>query len=275
MIDTRLYTTQWTLTNLIFTPYLFFKTNVINNISLFYGVHTWHWYLSQGIPFILTSYLPVYIYGLYCIYQTPTIYKRIKTLIYLSIWVIFIYSLLPHKEFRFIFPIVPIFLMISAYGLQRIPKWRNRILLFLTITQLPMALYTTVWHQRGVMDVMQWLRTQPTSSISILMPCHSTPYYSILHKNTPIWFLTCEPPLNATVLDESDEFYRNPIEYLNSQENIWPTSHLILFESLIPKLNLYLNQLGYVECKRFFNSHFHPDPRRRGDVVVMCLPSTT
>jgi len=30
-------------------------------------------------------------------------------------------------------------------------------------------------------------------SILFLMPCHSTPYYSTLHRNIPMQFLDCTP----------------------------------------------------------------------------------
>ncbi|OAD01713.1 glycosyltransferase family 22 protein, partial [Mucor lusitanicus CBS 277.49] len=279
VVDTRLYNQGWTdfMRHLVFTPYLFFKINVVNNVSLLYGVHTWHWYVSQGIPFIFTTFLPLIGFGLYRIYTTP-MFNRIKSLLYLSMWVVTIYSLLPHKEFRFIYPIVPLILMIAAYGLQQVgsSRWRKRIMLFLVATQIPMALYTSIWHQRGVMDVMLWIRSLPanTTTVGVLMPCHSTPWYSVVHDPIPMWFLTCEPPLtpDTNVLDEADQFYANPTAFLAShqQDRIWPTTHLLLFDNLVPDIRDYLDDQGYRECRRFFNSHFHDDRRRRGDVVVFC-----
>ncbi|KAG1086988.1 hypothetical protein G6F42_020782 [Rhizopus arrhizus] len=240
VVDTRLYNQSWTnfIQHLVFTPYLFFKINVVNNISLLYGVHTWHWYVSQGIPFIFTTFLPFIGFGFYRIYTTP-MFNRIKSLLYLSIWVVIVYSLLPHKEFRFIFPIVPLILMIAAYGIQQVgsTRWRKRIMLFLVVTQIPMALYTSIWHQRGVMDVMLWIRSLPAkaTTVGVLMPCHSTPWYSIVHSDTPMWFLTCEPPLTETnELDEADQFYADPTEFLRShqQDRIWPTTHLLLLQRM-------------------------------------------
>ena len=271
-IDTRIYNGTWNTTDLVFAPYQFFKVNVINSISLFYGVHTWHWYLSQGLPVIFTTILPLLGYGCYKIYNQPVVYQRVYSLLYMSLWVIVIYSLLPHKEFRFVYPIVPVLLMISAYGLQHIvPRWRTRIMLFLMATQAPLALYLSLWHQRGVVDVMLWLRTQPVQSLGVLMPCHSTPWSSLLHKDIPMWFLTCEPPLDKTTRDQADQFYQDPLRYLQTlAQDPWPTSHLILFENLVPQINTVLSQEGYRECKRFFNSHFHDDGRRRGDVLVYC-----
>ncbi|CAO3613618.1 unnamed protein product, partial [Mucor fragilis] len=149
----------------------------------------------------------------------------------------------------------------------------------LVVTQIPMALYTSIWHQRGVMDVMLWIRSLPakTTTVGVLMPCHSTPWYSVVHHNIPMWFLTCEPPLSAEInaLDEADQFYANPSDFLKShqQDRIWPTTHLLLFDNLVPEIRDVLDAQGYRECRRFFNSHFHDDRRRRGDVVVFCHSS--
>ncbi|KAI7903719.1 Alg9-like mannosyltransferase family-domain-containing protein [Cokeromyces recurvatus] len=266
LLDTRLFTGVWSFK--VFTPWLFFKTNVINSISLFYGVHTWHWYLTQGIPVILTTFLPFVGFGLYR--MDKAIYDRIKILLGLTIWMIIVYSLLPHKEFRFIFPIVPILFIVAAYGLQQ-SRWRKRWAVLLVLTQIPMAIYFSVWHQRGVMDAMLWIRNEPSvQSVGVLMPCHSTPWYSIVHKNIPMWFLTCEPPL-ANTMDEADEFYASPFEFLKVN-HLRPASHLILFDNLVPQIVNYLKE--YEECQRFFNSHFHDDSRRRGDVVIFCHHSS-
>lgn len=278
LIDTRIYRHGWS-GQIVFTPYLFFKVNVVNSVSLFYGVHTWHWYLTQGLPVIFTTFIPFIAYGLYRIYNFKYLFQRTRSLLYLVAWIIFVYSLLPHKEFRFIFPIVPILLIISAYGLQQMksPKWRFRSVLFLIITQIPMAVYLSVWHQRGVMDVMLWIRSEARQnndmSVGVLMPCHSTPWYSVVHENIPMWFLTCEPPLITTdELDEADRFYVNPLEFIKThqQDRQWPTTHLVLFDNLMPKIGDYLETQGFKECQRFFNSHFHDDFRRRGDVLVLC-----
>ncbi|KAI8993328.1 Alg9-like mannosyltransferase family-domain-containing protein [Pilobolus umbonatus] len=283
-LDTYLYQTNkpFTLETLVFTPYTFFKVNVVNSVSLFYGIHTWHWYISQGIPVMTTTLLPIILFGLYCIWSNDMIYNRMKALLYLSVWIIAIYSLLPHKEFRFLYPLMPILLIIGAYGLNNLtfPKYRKWLIILLLLTQIPMALYFCLYHQRGVIDVMLWLRNESQKpndypiSVGVLMPCHSTPWYSVIHNpNVPMWFLTCEPPLNGSNdLDEADQFYLNPVQYLqeHKDDREWSASHIILFENLLPVLEGYLKDQGYTECRRFFNSHFHDDKRRKGDIVVMC-----
>ncbi|KAF7727346.1 glycosylphosphatidylinositol anchor biosynthesis [Apophysomyces ossiformis] len=137
-----------------------------------------------------------------------------------------------------------------------------------------MAVYLSLWHQRGVVDVMLWLRNQPSNiSVGVLMPCHSTPWQSVVHRpDMTMWFLTCEPPLEgqADYVDEADEFYLDPLSSLNRMAR-WP-SHFIMFDHLLSNGTVAdaLQKKGFQECRRFFNSHFHDDTRRRGDVVVLC-----
>jgi phosphatidylinositol glycan class B len=50
----------------------------------------------------------------------------------------------------------------------------------------------------------------------------------------------------------------------------WPMV-LAFFEQLEPELKDYLEPTRYQECWRGFNSHFHDDWRRQGDVVLWCL----
>ena len=50
----------------------------------------------------------------------------------------------------------------------------------------------------------------------------------------------------------------------------WP-QNLVFFEALEDELRHVLAETRYKECWRGFNSHFHDDARRVGDVVVWCL----
>lgn len=50
----------------------------------------------------------------------------------------------------------------------------------------------------------------------------------------------------------------------------WP-DYLVHFAHLEPIMTVALRGSGYVECKRLWNSHWHDDWRRTGDVVVWCL----
>ncbi|KAL4993072.1 Alg9-like mannosyltransferase family-domain-containing protein [Aspergillus recurvatus] len=142
-----------------------------------------------------------------------------------------------------------------------------------------------------------------------LMPCHSTPWRSHLVEPTiHAWALSCEPPVGLTAeekavyRDEADQFYDNPNRFLqdnmvgglrhiprrpsyatppNSQRpptqlfppHEWP-DYLIFFAQLEQTLKSSLRSSSYGECWRTYNSAWHDDSRRRGDVVVWCLDPT-
>ncbi|KAJ1732865.1 hypothetical protein LPJ72_003170 [Coemansia sp. Benny D160-2] len=164
------------------------------------------------------------------------------------------------------------------------------VLIYLFVTNIPAILYVDLVHQRGVVDVFKYLRHNSTSgksnsvtSVGFLMPCHSTPFYSHLHRNIPMWFLSCEPPLERSAMDshywEANDFEQNPAEFIHDIFSTLPLqhtertqheqpSHLVLYGSMVSRIRDELDDLGYVETARFFNSHFNPDSRRRGDVVV-------
>jgi len=50
----------------------------------------------------------------------------------------------------------------------------------------------------------------------------------------------------------------------------WP-DYLVFFEQLESVMRTALQGSGYAECWRGFNSHWHDDWRRTGDVLVWCL----
>ena len=119
---------------------------------------------------------------------------------------VFFFSFLGHKEFRFIFPVVPLAMCYcglflssqsgpysdkkeksSVSGLVAVfrPGWKAKVTVFLlAITNIPLALYTCTVHQKGTVDVMKYievesskLRSNDDMSVLFLMPCHSTPFY--------------------------------------------------------------------------------------------------
>lgn len=287
VLDTYMYTGHLPLihpawaNDLVIVPWTFIYTNIVQSIAIFYGTHPFHWYISQGLPLMLFTFIPLTLYGLYqhSATTTTTTSTTTRAMVQLVGWVVAVYSLLSHKEFRFLYPIFPLLMIFTAHGLalfwQRRPpalmKWILVVGLF--FSQVALALYVSLWHQRGVMDVMTWLSTQPRSA-GFLMPCHSTPWLSSLHGVPTmghLWFLTCEPPLNNNSdnnLDQADLFYDDPPAFLTSLSP-WPDT-LVMFDKLLLTPGIKPLLTDYVECQRFFNSHVHWDSRRKGDVVVLC-----
>lgn len=87
LIDRWMYG-YWTL-----VPLNFLKFNFLSSGGDFYGTHPWHWYFSQGFPVMVFSFLPLTVYGIW-------ISKRWYYAGLIG-WVLGVYSLLGHKEFRY------------------------------------------------------------------------------------------------------------------------------------------------------------------------------
>ncbi|CAD5115662.1 DgyrCDS4617 [Dimorphilus gyrociliatus] len=268
--------------------YNFLKQNVLNNIGSFYGSHSWHWYITQGLPVVLGSQTIALVLGLRKCQE--------RICIFLVVWTIFILSLLDHKEFRFLLPIVPLSMHICASYLNQLTENTSEkddnksvkskysttqlIVIFLIATNLPIALYTCLLHQRGTIDVMKFIsndnqKTLNDTRVLFLMPCHSTPYYSYMHRNISMRFLTCEPNLTgiSNYTDEAEIFYQNPIswisENLNTTENEHMPTHLIMFSTLERVIFNSISQLSFKKCAKFFHSHF-AEGRVGKYVVVYC-----
>ncbi|KAI3403261.1 GPI10 [Candida oxycetoniae] len=252
---------------LTFPVYNFLEFNVFKNLSIFYGVAPWHFYIFQAIPLMMTTYLPLLIYGL----------KR-DVLLLTSIVYLIGFSVIQHKEFRFIMPLQPLMIYFTARGFRAV---RAKYLIVMGILlNILIALFFANINERGVMDVVRYLKAENQSSIGFIMPCHSTPWQSHFHnRDLDAWFLRCEPPLHLTnptmneinvYRDESDQFYDNPKQFLTmyfNQDLKKMPENIVIFEALEKFIKEEFSG-EYYEHKRFFNSYFHWDDRRNGDVIV-------
>lgn len=86
MLDRLMYG-SWVL-----VPLNFLRFNFLSSGGDYYGTHVWHWYISQGFTVMIFTFLPFSILGI-------TIAKHWK-LSGLVPWVLGLYSVLGHKEFR-------------------------------------------------------------------------------------------------------------------------------------------------------------------------------
>lgn len=247
----------------------FVEFNAVRNLSMFYGAAPWHFYLFQGLPLMLMLYLPGVVYSAA---KNPTLVLCMS-----CVFVVSVFSAIVHKEFRFLQPILPMLLVMCApfYAGLRKFWWVLTILLHASV-----ALFFARTHESGEIAVIKALRDDPlVKSIGMFTPCHSTPWHSTLHRPDLVdssWFLTCEPPLHLAsgtreniraYRDELDRFFDNPAQFLKTLPYPWPT-HLVIFQPMQHVIDTQLPH--YKPCKRFFNSYFHWDSRREGDIIVYC-----
>ncbi|KAJ7311336.1 hypothetical protein JRQ81_006952 [Phrynocephalus forsythii] len=251
LID-RVFYGKWTVVQLNFV-----KFNVLQNVATFYGSHPWHWYWTQGWPVVLGPHLPFFIHGSF---QIP---KRHRIFLAVILWTVAAYSVLSHKEFRFIYPVLPLCMVVCGHSLSRLKRWRPAAVSFLLASNAALALYTGLVHQRGALDVMGHLRGlchTPKASALMLMPCHSTPYYSHIHCRLQLRFLQCPPDLTGETeyQDEAERFYAGPLRWLAEE---FPNatalpSHLVFFSVLEQDLLSFLLSKGYERAATFFHTHF-------------------
>lgn len=330
IISDRLYFGFWT-----FPPYQWLHFNISQDLAIFYGQNRPDYYFTEGLPMLLTTYLPFGIIALVSAtslansYSFSTRTSNIRFQFAFTVLVmVCTLSLISHKEVRFIYPLLPILHILLAphistfFNFASIPApssgglgdrakptlclpatFRRGLLIALGITNVAIAMYTSLVHQRGVIDVMAFLRNdyervhlsikgellsiENETFAGFLMPCHSTPWRShLVYPNLHAWALTCEPPLDipagtlerVNYRDEADRFFDNPERFLTeevgSKSRPWPR-YLVAFEGeegLEETLRRHVE--GVMEgwtlkrTKSFFNSHWHDDDRRIGRIVV-------
>eukprot|EP00736_Rhodelphis_marinus_P011944 Rmarinus@m.27831 len=85
-----------------------FYFNVILNKSGEWGVFPWHWYATAALPKVFT--------GLVLLFPFSVHHQAARDLLPLAIYFVSLFSLLDHKELRFILCVVPLFNVVIAAG---------------------------------------------------------------------------------------------------------------------------------------------------------------
>lgn len=269
----------------IVTPYEFFKVNIFEGVGSFYGTHPWYWYLSTGFPAILGIGIVPFYLSIFTAIKRP--WDQSTTAILASIIsTIFAFSLLPHKEFRFMLQILPLCLYCITQFLSEWSRTKSTMTIwFVAIVILASnvvpAGYLGFVHQQGTIKVMDKLATIATdyktqdgqaAKIFFFTPCHSTPYYSHIHANITMRFLTCEPNFKnqEKYLDEADKFYEAPMKWIRTHLPVHPISalptHVVVFDTLVPKIGDFLSI--YKPLEIFFHAD-HLVSQRNGHNVMI------
>ncbi|KAK4549845.1 hypothetical protein LTR36_005146 [Oleoguttula mirabilis] len=321
---------------LTFPPLKFLYFNVVQSLSVFYGANRPDYYFTEGLPLLLTTALPFAAVGIWQAFRPeparPALqgYEERQSRFVLLITVlvtVMTMTLISHKEVRFIYPLLPILHILAAKPLAAFfnpfplpaSRLRRSLMVLMLSVNICIAAYVSLVHQRGVIDVLHYLRHEQNArlvsssslegsassvnvTVGFFMPCHSTPWRShLVYPEIHAWALTCEPPLNvpiqdrASYQDEADLFYAHPTSWIDNnmadrntvlkvpsigsrahyspaERREWP-EYLVFFQILEPVIVKVLEDTSYRECWRGFNTQWHDDRRRQGDVVVWCLRS--
>lgn len=82
-----------------------------------WGVQPWHWYLTSALPRALHAGYPLAL-------AAPLLDRRARPLLFVAAGFVALYSKLPHKEVRFLFPVLPLWNLAAALTLARL--WAGR-----------------------------------------------------------------------------------------------------------------------------------------------------
>jgi GPI mannosyltransferase 3 len=247
----------------IFSGLNFFKVNVLQGISLHYGVNNPLYYLAC-LPAIFTTETPNILVNLWNSQDRSPKGVLILTLIF--------YSLLSHKEIRFIMPLVPLFFSLAGQKFQ-ISSRMSALYIGLNILMIG---YFGFLHQRGAISLSNYLsdaKVDITGRILTLMPCHSTPHIGYIQNDRiTIDFISCEPPLGldrtekSLYQDDSHKAYENyPISLVKFvKPNLH--NHLIFYEE--PYLISLIKEMGYQQRASFFNGIYNPHWWKKGRILL-------
>ncbi|XP_053616346.1 GPI mannosyltransferase 3 [Plodia interpunctella] len=237
--------------DLVVTPWEFFKLNILQDVASFYGSHPWYWYLTHGLPAVLGVNLAPALGAAAAALRRPREHRTALLLLAAASVHVALYSFIPHKEFRFMLPLLPILLYLAqdviAPWSRKAKKWQlYAVAGTILVANAGPALYFGNIHQAGSLAVMPLLRDSlpnNRSSIAFLMPCHSTPLYSHLHVNVSTRYLSCDPPARGHT-HEAETFFNNPQSWWRAQySGRQPPALLVLFDKLRGRVDAILS--GY------------------------------
>lgn len=272
--------------SLLIVPIEFFKVNVLEGIGSFYGSHPFYWYFTSGFPAVLgISVIPFYL-AVFDAIKSWNDSKSRQVILMSIIFTIFVYSFLPHKEFRFLLQILPLCLFIVSTFLSEWSRTKATATVWVVasvvlVANVIPAGYLGFVHQQGtikvmdkIVDIAQNYKTNEgrPPKVFFMMPCHSTPFYSHVHVNISMRFLTCEPNFKnePNYLDEADKFYEEPMKWIRSHLPVHPVSalptHLVVFDSLAPKIGDFLSI--YKPLEYFFHSDYLLSSRGGKNILI-------
>lgn len=197
--------------------YLYFWENAIEGKSLLYGSLPWYWYLVRlwrelGILTILA------VFGS----------RRSPILGWIVLITLASHSLLDHKEFRFLYPIFPIIIVLSVLGFVDLVKvLTNQFNIHLkpevvilagisifVLSSLFCSLRFPLFARQGAMMAFTKLGEQPKScGVGLYgIPWYLTGGYTYLHRDIPI--------IPLANLDQVAK-EASAVDFIVSRENLW------------------------------------------------------
>lgn len=250
----RFFYGEWTL-----VPWNFVVFNVARNYSSLYGTHPFHWYVTSGLPVMLGSLLVPVIWMVTLLMAdgrnrivVPQFMRREGLFALLA--TLLVYSMLAHKEFRFIYPLLPFFVLpLAAMGMSRM----SRLLVGLVVAiQIGLLVFFGLGHQTGTLRATEYIASHCAGGekVALYTLCHHTPFHSYFHgkrSKVRLDFLPCDPSLEPGFVP-FDRVFLSTLE-ARSIDHDW----VAVYDT--PATEAWLRGQGYQRRQRFRHTLIQPD----------------
>ncbi|RHW69042.1 GPI alpha-mannosyltransferase III [Trypanosoma brucei equiperdum] len=210
----------------VLTPLAFFRFNVLHNLSRFFGEHPWYFYVGPVLVGIVGPHVLFTIAAPLVLWRdtaSRAVSRPVLGMLGIGAWTLGFYSLIDHKEMRFVFVVIPLSLITAAFVLVRwsrasaVVVKMNRLFVLFNIVMIYLMGYV---YRRGPLDVMAEVRDGPRiNRLDVIATCYTVPGYSYMHKKVNhLGFVDCSIDLDEKTglpkVTEDIMFRRYPKEYV-------------------------------------------------------------
>ena len=285
----------------------FFQWNVVQNVSSFFGVSPFYFYFNTLRSELLKTALPFTLFGLF---KALTNFKSVFPF-FLFVLPYFIFSSIqPHKEHRFLLPILPLLLVYAAHGGQQFELWlhkKHRYFKYSAKVLLMAMVAYNSWEivketslkfigpWNAIQDVRSRVKalkmssetTRPTAEgILILATCHYFPNYGVFHYDYPLTFISCPPYFSHRFFKKDKDYdfqsklasyffsglVDEALEYFVNHSEKPPAFVLTVGHNYLGKID-HVKSLGYEQCGRHTNfilDYYEGRDSSMNDVFILC-----
>ena len=112
----------------VVTGYNFIVVNLVEDRAKYFGDHPTWMYVGAYLPAIFNVVYPLCIYAVYFYMRESWSKGQSPDMMYMTLFYILVFSIISHKEKRFMLPIVPfVFLALGYLLVRKVKAWRGLV----------------------------------------------------------------------------------------------------------------------------------------------------
>jgi phosphatidylinositol glycan class B len=215
---------------LTFAPYNYLKLNLIDGKASNFGTSPFFAYLYLFLGFAA----PPISFILLASYTKGVILLKKHIFVWVSLFFILIHSLIGHKEVRFLFPIMYLFIFIAIYGLmtyftsKEVKRWHIRLFKISFVINYILLLFMMFKPLNGTVQLYSYLYNNVSKENNLIISDTRETYHFLVGLKSTFY----RPKnINSIALDSSESIHNYLIE--NNIENAFLIHDQLYFEGKI------------------------------------------